>query len=183
MTQPVTLLTQNATLDDLSAGDYRDIFTEIREKMSLDKFCALVNSQYSKAQWSKYEHDANMLPTRPMRNELRRAVGQSELPPTVAECAAQASPDAAVWRVGEGVPEHLIMVGSDPITLHVNSGVTVVTPEAHVTVVTAGQVRRKRYARPCVSEVQNRRFLALPVRSAWSDVIEAGLWVLEGREK
>ncbi len=183
MNQTVTLVTRDATLDDLSAGDYRDIFSEIREKMSLDKFCGLVNSQYSKAQWSKFEHDANMQPTRPMRNELRRAVGQPELPPTVAECTAQASPDAAVWRVGEGTPEHVIMVGSDPVTLHVNSGVSVVVPERHVTRVTTGQAQREYTARPYVSKLQKERFLALPVRLTWGEVIDAGLWVLEGDEK
>ena len=182
MNQTVTLLTKDATLDDLSAGDYRDIFSEIREKMSLDKFCALVSSQYSKAQWSKYEHDTAMQPTRRMRNELRIAVDRPELPPTVAECTAQASPDAAVWRVGEGTPEHVIMVGSDPVTLHVNSGVTVANTERHVTNVTTGQVQRKRYVRPCVSEAQNKRFLALPTGLKWSDVFEAGLNALEYME-
>ncbi len=183
MNQTVSLLTKDATLDDLSTGDYRDIFSEIREKMSLDKFCGLVNSQYSKAQWSKFEHDANMQPTRPMRNELRRAVGQPELPPTVAECAAQASPDAAVWRVGEGVPEHVIMVGSEPVTLHVNSGVSVIEPERHVTKVTGGQVKRKYHVRPWVSESQNERFLALPVGLTWGMVLDAGLDALEGEGK
>lgn len=180
MNQTVTLVTRDATLDDLSASDYRDIFSEIREKMSLDKFCALVNSQYSKAQWSKYEHDTAMQPTRPMRNELRRAVGAQELPPTVAECAAQASPDAAVWRVGEGTPEHVIMVGNEQITLHVNSGVSVVTPQARVTNVTGGQNQREYTARPYVSKAQKERFLALPV-SSWAEVIDAGLWMLEGK--
>ena len=182
MNHSATLLTKDATLDDLSASDYRDIFNELREKMSLDKLIALLHSQYSKAQWSKFEHHPDMVLTRTMRNELRSGVGLPTLPPTIEQAIGQASPDAAVWRVGEGTPEHLIMVGSEPITLHVNSGVSVVAPEAHVTIVTAGQVRRKRYARPCVSESQNRRFLALPVRS-WGDVIEAGLTVWEGKGK
>ena len=178
MNQTVSLLTKDATLDDLSMGDYRDIFNELREKMSLDKLVDLLHSQYSKAQWSKFEHSPDMVLTRIMRNELRRAVGQPELPPTVAECTAQVSPDASVWQVGEGTPEHVIMVGSSPVTLHVNSGVSVVAPERHVTVVTAGQIQREYTARPYVSKSQKERFLALPVRS-WAEVIEAGLAALE----
>ncbi len=181
MNQTVTLVTRDASLDDLSGGDYRDIFAEVRERMSLDKFCALVSSQYSKAQWSKYEHSPDMLPTRRMRNELRIAVDRPELPLTLEQATRQASPDAAVWRVGEGTPEHVIMVGSEPVTLHVNFGVTVAVPQARVTNVTTGQVRRKYRVRPWVSESQERRFLALPVRSSWGDVIEAGLAVKEGR--
>ncbi len=181
MNQTVTLVTRDASLDDLSAGDYRDIFAEIREKMSLDKFCALVGSQYSKAQWSKYEHSPDMQPTRRMRNELRIAVGRPELPVTVEQATRQASPDASVWQIGDGVPEHVIMVGAEPVTLHVNSGVSVVVPQAHVTNVTGGQVKRKYHVRPWVSESQNERFLALPVRSSWGEVIEAGLAVIENR--
>lgn len=186
MTQlPVTLLTKDASLDDLSAGDYRDMFDELRpidpktgNRLSLDKFITTINSQWSKALWNAYDHGERTL-NRSQRSELRIACGLPQLPPTVADATAQASPDAAVWRVGEGVPEHVIMVGSEPVTLHVNSGVSVVNTEAHVTRVTTGQIQRKRYTRPCVSEAQNRRFLALPVGSSWADVIEAGLDALE----
>lgn len=183
MNQTVTLVTRDATLDDLSTGDYRDIFNELREKMSLDKLVDLLHSQYSKAQWSKFEHSPEMMLTRNMRNELRSGVGLPPLPLTVEQATRQASPDAAVWKVGEGVPEHVIMVGSEPVTLHVNSGVTVVEPQAHVTMVTVGSTMRKRYIRPCVSQEQNRRFLALPVRSSWGEIIEVGLAVLEGEGK
>ena len=66
MTEPVTLVTRDATLDDLSTQDYRDIYDELREKddrngsyaVSLDKFVTLVSSQYSKAQWSKSKNRA-----------------------------------------------------------------------------------------------------------------------------
>lgn len=126
----VTQVTADASLDDLSVQDYRDIFTEVREKMSLDKFVALSGSQYSKAQWSKYEHDETMAPSRAMRNDLRRAVGKKELPLTVAEAVGAASPDAAVWRVGDGIPQHVIMVGDDPVTIHVNETVQVVAQVA-----------------------------------------------------
>lgn len=179
MNQPVSLVTRDATLDDLSMGDYRDIFNELREKMSLDKLVDLLHSQYSKAQWSKFEHSPDMVLTRIMRNELRSGVGLAPLPLTIEQATAQASPDAAVWRVGEGTPEHVIMVGSEPVTLHINSGVSVAVPERHVTMVTVGQNQREYTARPYVSKLQKERFVALPVRS-WSEVIDAGLWVLEG---
>ena len=187
MNQSVTLVTRDASLDDLSAGDYRDIFDELRpidpktgNRLSLDKFIAGINSQWSKALWGRYDHGEPVL-NRSMRSELRVGVGLPPLPPTVEQAIGQASPDASVWRVGEDVPQHVIMVGNEPVTLHVNSGVTVAVPERRVTNVTGGQVQREYTARPYVSKTQKRRFLALPVRSSWGDVIEAGLAVLENR--
>jgi hypothetical protein len=183
-----TLITRDASLDDLSAGDYRDIFDELRpvdpktgNRLSLDKFIASIGSVYSKALWHAYDTGERTL-NRQQRSELRIACGLPPLPPTVAEATAQASPDAAVWRVGDGVPEHVIMVDSTPITLNINSGVSVVTPAPDVTGVTARSTPRKRYARPCVTESQNKRFLDLSVRS-WQDVIEAGLTALENERQ
>ena len=55
--------------------------------------------------WHQYEHGERAL-NRTMRNELRAAHEPALLlPPTVVEATAQASPDAAVWMVGDGVPE------------------------------------------------------------------------------
>jgi hypothetical protein len=178
MTAVVTRVTHKATHDELSAADYRDIFTEVREKMSLDKFVALSGSQYSKAQWNKYEHAPDMALTRAMCNDLRRAVNMDELPLTVADAVSVASPDASVWRVGDGVPEHVIMVGSAPVTLHVNGGVSEVVRNSDVTRL-HGATRR--FVRPVVSDSQKARFDAL--RGAkWRDVIDAGLAALEGRK-
>ena len=135
--RPVTLVTRDASLDNLSVADYRDIYDELRARdaatgaygVSLDKFVTLVTSAYSKAQWSKY-HNGETALTRTMRNELRRAVGLPLLPPTVAEAAAAASPDAAVWQVGTGPAEHVIMVASpEPLTLHVNARCVLPEPE------------------------------------------------------
>jgi hypothetical protein len=194
MTNPVTLVTRDATLDDLSTADYRDIYDELREKddcngsyaVSLDKFVTLVSSQYSKAQWSKY-HNGETVLTRNMRNELRRCVGVKLLPPTVAEATATASPDAAVWQVGDGPAEHVIMVTTqEPITLHVNGAVSVGEAQpkqdasAHVTGVTRTTAPRKYYARPTASEAQENRRLALGVK--WAEIIEAGLKALEASE-
>jgi hypothetical protein len=194
MTNPVTLVTRDATLDDLSTADYRDIYDELREKddcngsyaVSLDKFVTLVSSQYSKAQWSKY-HNGETVLTRNMRNELRRCVGVKLLPPTVAEATATASPDAAVWQVGDGPAEHVIMVTTqEPITLHVNGAVSVGEAQpkqdasAHVTGVTRTTAPRKYCARPTASEAQENRRLALGVK--WAEIIEAGLKALEASE-
>lgn len=174
----ITKLTVAAGQDDLTGDDYRDMYTELRQAASLDRLVALLDSQYSKAYWHKYERGAAQL-TRTMRSELRRACGLPALPPTVEEATALASPDAAVWRVGDGVPDHVILVGGAPVTLHVNAGVAAVPVASNVTEVTGGSTPRKRYTRPCVSEAQNRRFLALPTGSTWRDVIEAGLAALE----
>jgi len=191
----VTLVTRDATLDDLSASDYRDIYDELRQRdsesgtyvVSLDKFVTLVTSTYSKAQWSKY-HNGEATLTRTMRNELRRCVGLKLLPPTVAEATAAASPDAAVWQVGgEGAAEHVIMVTTHaPITLHVNGAVTAVDDTAQrlasddVTPVTRAVAPRRYYARPVATEAQQKRRESLGVK--WADVLEAGLSALENGE-
>jgi hypothetical protein len=191
MTQLVALVTKDATLDDLSTQDYRDIYDELREKhdvtgvyaVSLDKFVTLVSSQYSKAQWSKY-HNGETTLTRTMRNELRRCVGLKVLPPTVAEATAAASPDAAVWQIGDGPAEHVIMVtGVEPMTLHVNGAVSVADQKAHmpqddaVTAITRTVAPRKHYTRPVATDEQDARRNALGVK--WAEIIEAGLKALE----
>ena len=96
-----------------------------------------------------------------MRNELRRAVGLAALPPTVAEATATASPSAAVWQVGDGVPDTVIMVSGEPCTISVNGAVDgAKTP--HVTSgVTAGRIERKRYIRPCIPESLSERLQGL----------------------
>jgi len=190
---PVTLVTRDATLDELSATDYRDIYDELRGRdpvtgayaVSLDKFVTMVTSAYSKAQWSKY-HNGEATLTRTMRNELRAAVGLAALPPTVAEATAAASPDAAVWQVGSGPAEHVIMVTTvEPITLHVNGAVSVASADAqgqqnaHVTGVTRTPAQRRHYARPTATEAQNNRRLALCVQ--WREIIDAGLAALENQ--
>ena len=191
MTPPVTLVTRDATLDNLSAADYRDIYDELRGRdaatggyaVSLDKFVTLVTSAYSKAQWSKY-HNGETALTRTMRNELRRAVGLPALPPTVAEATAQASPDAAVWQVGDGPAEHVIMVTTpEPITLHVNGAVSVASGARQqaagddVTEVTRTKRRRGYIARPVANKTQDSRRQA--IGATWRAIIDAGLDALE----
>ena len=191
MVQPVICITRDATLDDLSTQDYRDIYDELRERdeaagtyaVSLDKFVTLVTSSYSKAQWSKY-HNGETTLTRTMRNELRLCVGLKPLPPTVAEATSTASPDAAVWQVGNGPAEHVIMVTTqEPMTLHVNGAVSVVGTEPQsqrdgvVTAVTRTKPPEPYRTRPTATEAQNRRRAALGVK--WAQIIERGLAALE----
>lgn len=79
---PVTTVTRNADVDDLTDADYRDIYDEVRQldsdtgnyAISLDKFVALAQSIYSKALWSKY-HNGMVELNRTMRSELRSAWG------------------------------------------------------------------------------------------------------------
>jgi hypothetical protein len=190
-TQSVTLVTRDATLDDLSTQDYRDIYDELRERddrngsyaVSLDKFVTLVSSQYSKAQWSKY-HNGETTLTRAMRNELRRCVGVKLLPPTVADATATASPDAAVWSIGDGPAEHVIMVTTqEPVTLHVNGAVTVASNDVQMPRNTGynGQGSTKSHetyrTRPTATKAQDERRSALGAK--WAEVIERGLAALE----
>ena len=96
----ITLLTSAAD-DDLSAGDYRAIYDELRARCSLRAFVAELASGYSIAWWSKYEHGALDL-TRPAMRELRRAVALPDLPPTIPEITADpalVSPTAAVYSI------------------------------------------------------------------------------------
>jgi hypothetical protein len=170
MTQPsLNLITRDAMWDDLSADDYQAIYDELRpfdasegkRVPAIRKFCEAIGWDKAPANWTNWEQGQGNL-TRTMRNALRRAVGKAELPPTVADAvAAGASPDAAVWAVGEGVAEHVIMVADgEPITLHVNGAVSVVRT-AFVTEVTSTQEKRRRYWRTCMSLEQKERTEAL----------------------
>lgn len=173
----VTLLTKDASLDNLSTQDYRDIYDELRQDKSLGAVVELLHSEYSRAMWHQYEKGERTL-NRTMRNELRRAMNMPPLPPTVAEATAQASPDAAVWSVGGGVPEHVIMVSDTPVTLYVNGTVQTVAPKCDVTEVTRAKRTRKPCVRVWIPETQNERFLRLCDglgELTWREVQEAGL--------
>jgi hypothetical protein len=200
---PVTLVTSNATQDNFTDQDYKDIFAELRQNLSLDKLIGVMQSQYSKAAWSRYERGDYEL-TRQMRCELRRAVSLPELPPTITDAVANhAHADASVWLAGDGRAKHVILVAtSHDSTLHVNSGVTVQpsikcypsnTPldstenrleyidtdlhgETKIGGSTAFSRKRAKLVRPVASAEQNERRAALGV--AWRDVIDAGLAAL-----
>ncbi len=185
MTPPVTRITADATLDNLALSDYQDMVQDLRTTLSLDKLIAVLGSAYSKPLWAKVEK-GEAPPNRNQRNELRRLYGMPPLPPTVAEATAAASPDAAVWQVGEGVPDTVIMVtGHEPLTLHVNGAVSVADEFASVPSLpvvtpvtpTRTQPPRRHYARPSATEAQETRRIALGAK--WKAVIDAGLSALE----
>lgn len=142
---PVTVVTRNANTDDITDDDYRDIYDELREQHPLRQFAQLAGTSYSIAWWSKYERGEVEL-TRAARNELRRAVGLPALPLTIGEAAALADPDATVYRVGDGVPDVMILAAHRaPLVMALNGTLSVVEempPNPHVTEVTRA-TRRK----------------------------------------
>ncbi len=192
--ETVVLVTRDATLDTLSEQDYWDIYhfelrrwNEVEQKYDIsgERLVEMIGSKFTKALWGKWGawHNSPDLERGPcplnraMRNELRTAVGQPLLPPTVAEATANASPDASVWAVGDAPAEHVIMVGTtEGITLHVNGTVTV-REIGHVTTVTRPQRTRKPIVRPVATPRQNERRLALG--DSWDEVIEDGLALRE----
>lgn len=111
----VTLLTHRAgQVDDLTDDDYRDIYDELRQKMTLRQFVSLAGEQPSRiAWWSKYERSECHL-SRAARNALRRAVGMPELAFTVVEAVASVDVNAAVWQIGDSRPaDRVLVIGVD----------------------------------------------------------------------
>lgn len=143
----VTLVTARAdSADNLSDQDYNDIYAELRAKCPLRQFSETIRSAVSFAWWNKYEHGEGRL-NRDRRNELRAAVGLPRLPETVAAVTATIDPDAAIYQVGAGAPDRVVMIGnhvSEPLVLRLNGNLHVLpdTPveplaeEARVTLVT-----------------------------------------------
>ena len=52
---PATLITKDATLDDLSTQDYADIWRELKDAHSLRDAIAVMQSALSPATWSQYD--------------------------------------------------------------------------------------------------------------------------------
>lgn len=156
----VTLVTANAaSADQLTDADYRDIYDELREKASLDKFVTAIGSTVSKAWWSKYERGEAHL-DRKRKAELRRAVGLPDLPRAVTEVAATINPDARVWQVGVAQPDRVVLVGSDvtaPLDLRMNGNLELdPAPGSLVTSVT-GARRNRSYKSLSVSVATYQR--------------------------
>lgn len=139
--------TQSRT-DDLTEQDYRDIYTELREKLSLRQFIAQLDSTASPSWWSQYEAGGKELNWE-KKNELRRAVGLRLLAPTVA-LACSDSPDATVYQVGTGISNRIVKIAQnapEALNLHINGSVSISACNASVTPVTLagnGIVRRGR---------------------------------------
>lgn len=155
----VSVVTRDASVDSLTNGDYRDIYTELREQYTLRQFAQMATTGYSIAWWSKYEHGEVEL-TRPARNELRRAVGLAELPLTVGEATADVEPDAVVYRVGIDRPDVVILVHHrEPIVMHLNGALTAtadVPLNSHVTLVTRGRSRKSVSILPAIWQRLNQ---------------------------
>ncbi len=115
----VRTITVNASLDDLTDTDYRDIYTELREKYSLRDFVALAESTVSIAQWSRYEKGQWML-TRQARQDLRRAVGLDALPLTILESVQDVDQDAEVWAIGDK-PKNRVFLASKGDSLSISA--------------------------------------------------------------
>lgn len=118
-----TLLTSNASQDDLTAETYREIFEELRGDGSLRRFCAMVGEpEHRIAWWSKYARFLVELGP-DEQNILRRAVGKKDRPPSMRVIADTAiDPDATVWLVGDPQPASRVVLVSrpGPVSLHLN---------------------------------------------------------------
>jgi len=109
--------------DDKTPEDYRDIFEELRANRSLRKLVEAAGAAEGRiAYWSRYERNPDAVPDLDGKNELRRLVGLPQLdPPAGAVVAAAADPAAAVWQVGDGPADRVILLAQPgPVTIHVN---------------------------------------------------------------
>lgn len=109
--------------DNLTASDYRDMFEELREGRSLRELVSEAGAAEGRiAYWSRYGRNPDAAPDLEGRNELRRLVGLPELDPPAGEVVtAAADPAAAVWQVGDGLADRVILLAEPgPVTIHVN---------------------------------------------------------------
>ena len=109
--------------DDLTPADYRDIYTELRANRPLRALVHAAGAAEGRiAYWSRYGNDPEAVPDLAGKNELRRLVGLPELDPPAGQVAADhADPAAAVWQVGDGPADRVILLAHPgPVTLHVN---------------------------------------------------------------
>lgn len=118
-----TYALRSAGSDDKTPEDYRDIFEELRANRSLRKLVEAAGAAEGRiAYWSRYERNPDAVPDLDGKNELRRLVGLPQLdPPAGAVVAAAADPAAAVWQVGDGPADRVILLARPgPVTIHVN---------------------------------------------------------------
>ena len=158
------LVTSNATQDELTETDYRDMFDEMRTTGSYATIADRLHSVYSKASWRKYELGQMEL-TRIMRNELRAANNLPPLPPTITEAVSIASQDASVWWDGSETPTTISMTDA---TMPRNQGYT-----------GRGEAKRREgyVSVSRATTAQNERRVALGV--SWQEIIENGLRATE----
>lgn len=159
-----SVIRQPGIVDDLTDADYRDIYDELRTGHTLRQIIAMAGSGLSASWWSQYEAGAKTLTPR-ARNDLRRAVGLSELPlPPADLLAAAVHPDAAIARVGDGDQAgRVILLATDaPVTVCWSGDGPQIAASADVTGVTR--------ANP-LPQVSNVKRAAERPRPAW--IIEA----------
>ena len=186
----VTKVTENAGVPEtLTDDDYRDIYNELRGyhpdtglfDLTVGKLVKMIDSKVSRAAWWNYDIGKLAL-SRKMRNELRAAVGQPLLPPTIEDAMADVDPNGAVFQVGEDTPHRVIIIGDkDPLWIHS-------TPEgltASRTIATEPPRTpprpRKRVDRPWVTQEQMQAQESLGV--AWKEIIDAGIQALINKSK
>lgn len=104
----VEVLATPGQADDLSPDDYRTIYDELRDGISLDRMLRTqpgearprLDSQYTKGTWGRYEATGKL--NEQMKDDLRRAVGLPPRPRTAAEAVQDIHPLAEVVRVSNG---------------------------------------------------------------------------------
>lgn len=177
----VRLTANAARAEDLTEQDYREIYQELRSKMSLRAFKAQIGSQYSIGYWSKYETHPETL-TRAARQELRAAVGLPALPPAPTEALAAMDPDATIYRVGALPATRVALIGADieSVTLHVNGQITALPDPAldwHVTAATRPRPRKPTKAiRLCPDHWERLNTMRRDAGLTWDDF---AAWVLD----
>lgn len=148
-------LTRYAEADDLTEEDYREIYQELRQfnaetgrfAVSLDKFIAMVGSADSKATWNKYDSGERGL-SRSRKNELRRAVGKTLLPPAVLDVVAEhVDGDAQVVKAGSAAlaGRVILLATVEPVTIHANGSISILDTEAQ------SREERQRHLTPTLS--------------------------------
>lgn len=152
----IVVLTENATQDELTEAQYREIYDELRQGGSLEAFVGKIGSMFSKALWSKFERGEAML-NREQKSELRRAVALKVRPPTVSHAVEEhADPDAQVVKIGDAPATRVLLLDAKTYTIHcAPTGVSLTSPAngagPHVTRVTRStrglSVPGKTYAR------------------------------------
>ena len=109
--------------DNLTPADYRDMFEELREGRSLRELVSEAGAAEGRiAYWSRYGRNPDAAPDLEGRNELRRLVGLPELAPPAGDVVTAAvDPAAAVWQVGAGAADRVVLLATPgPLTIHVN---------------------------------------------------------------
>lgn len=109
--------------DNLTPADYREIFDELRANRSLRALVETAGAAESRiAYWSRYQRKPAAVPDLDGRNELRRLVGLPELAPPAGDVVTAAvDPAAAVWQVGAGAADRVVLLATPgPLTIHVN---------------------------------------------------------------